>query len=203
MPESFVTPRPSITGLVLAGGQGRRMGGVDKGLQLLEGRSLVEWTLDRLRNQVDELLISANRNRDAYAQFGARVLPDEFSGYAGPLAGLHAGFTHARYELVASVPCDAPFLPADLVARLATPLMNSGIDIAVARTGTRTHPVVCVARRRLLAHLAAFLDAGGRKFDAWYATLNVAEVSFDDCPEAFTNINTPADLESAARLHRN
>lgn len=178
------------------------MGGVDKGLQLLEGRSLVEWTLDRLRAQVDEVLISANRNRDTYAQFGHRVLADEFSGYAGPLAGLHAALTHAHYELVASVPCDAPFLPRDLVARLATPLANSGTDAAVARTGIRSHPVVCVARRRLLPHLAAFLGAGGRKFDAWYATLNVAEVSFDDCPEAFTNINTAEDLESAARAGR-
>jgi molybdopterin-guanine dinucleotide biosynthesis protein A len=179
------------------------MGGVDKGLQLLEGRTLVEWTLDRLRTQVDEVLISANRNRDAYARFGDRVLADEVGEYAGPLAGLHAGFTHAHCELVASVPCDAPFLPADLVARLAAPLASSSIDVAVARTGTRTHPVVCVARRRLLPHLTAFLDAGGRKFGAWYATLNVAEVTFDDCPEAFTNINTPADLESAARLRRN
>ena len=179
------------------------MGGVDKGLQLLEGRPLFEWTLDRLSAQVDEILISANRNRDAYAQFGHRVLADEISGYAGPLAGLHAGFTHARYELVASVPCDAPFLPADLVARLATPLANSNFDVAVTRTGTRTHPVICVARRRLLPHLAAFLDGGGRKFDAWYATLNVAEVTFDDCPEAFANINTAADLDAAARVHRN
>jgi molybdopterin-guanine dinucleotide biosynthesis protein A len=178
------------------------MGGVDKGLQLLEGRSLVEWTLDRLRAQVDEVLINANRNREAYAQFGHRVLADEFSGYAGPLAGLHAGFTHAHHELVASAPCDSPFLPTDLVARLATPLADSGIDVAVARTGSRTHPVVCVARRRLLPHLSAFLGAGGRKFEAWYATLNVEEVSFDDCPEAFTNINTTGDLESAARSRR-
>ncbi|MEO8006193.1 MAG: molybdenum cofactor guanylyltransferase MobA [Betaproteobacteria bacterium] len=190
-------PRPSVTGLVLAGGQGRRMGGVDKGLQLLEGRPLVAWALERLAPQVDEVLISANRNREAYAAFGHRVIADEYAGFAGPLAGMHAGLTHARHDLVAAVPCDSPFLPEDIVNRLAAPLAASRVDATMARTGTRIHPVFCIVRKGLAPHLIAFLEKGGRKFDAWFATLNVAEVAFDDCAEAFANINTLEDLKAA------
>jgi molybdopterin-guanine dinucleotide biosynthesis protein A len=188
---------PSVTGVILAGGLGRRMGGVDKGLQLLNGRPMAARVLARLAPQVDEVLINANQNLERYALLGCRVVPDRLGGYAGPLAGLHCGLTEARHELVATVPCDSPFLPEDLVARLAAPLQDESIDLAVARTGTQPHPVFCLGRRRLLPHLSAFLQSGGRKIDAWYATLKVVEVAFDDEAAAFSNINTAEELRCA------
>lgn len=172
------------------------MGGVDKGLQLLEGHPLFAWSLERLSPQVDEVLINANRNLDTYARSGHRVIVDEFPGFAGPLAGMHAGLMHARHDLVAAVPCDSPFLPEDLVNRLVAPLAATRVDATMAKTGTRIHPVFCVVRKSLSPHLIAFLEQGGRKFDAWFATLNVEEVAFDDCPEAFANINTLEDLKT-------
>ncbi|HET9701433.1 MAG TPA: molybdenum cofactor guanylyltransferase MobA [Burkholderiales bacterium] len=183
-----------ITGVILAGGQGRRMGGVDKGLQLLQGRPMVAWVLERLAPQVDEVLINANQNLDHYGALGCRVIPDQIGGFAGPLAGLHRGLTEASHPLVATVPCDSPFLPADLVARLRAALDGCGADLAVARTFEQSHPVFCLCRRGLLPHLDQFLRAGGRKIDAWYASLKVVEVRFDDEAEAFSNINTPEEL---------
>src|SRR6476620_364873 len=106
----------AITGVVLAGGLGRRMGGVDKGLQVLRGKPMVQWVIERFAPQVDELLVNANQNLDSYAAFGFRVIPDEIGDFAGPLAGLHRGLTEARHSLIATAPCDSPFLPADLVA---------------------------------------------------------------------------------------
>ena len=189
-------PAP-VTAVVLAGGLGRRMGNIDKGLQLLEGRPLISWVLQYLAPQAGEVLVNANRNREAYATFGYRVIEDHISGFAGPLAGMHAGLSEAACELVAFVPCDMPFLPVDLVLRLLAPLAHESVDLSVAKTGTQAHPVVCVARRRLLPHLAAFLDNGGRKVDAWYSTLNVSEVAFDDEPRAFSNVNTLEQLRAA------
>jgi len=183
-----------VTGLILAGGQGRRMGGVDKGLQRLRGRPMVAWVLERFSPQVDEVLINANQNLEQYAGFGPRVIPDEIGGFAGPLAGLQRGLAEASHPLVATVPCDSPFLPRDLVARLAAALEQRGADLAVARTFDQPHPVFCLCRSALLPHLEAFLHAGGRKIDAWYASLKVVEVSFDDEPGAFSNINTPEEL---------
>jgi len=173
------------------------MGGVDKGLQLLNGRPMAARVLARLAPQVDEVLINANQNLERYALLGCRVVPDQLGGFAGPLAGLHCGLSEARNDLVATVPCDSPFLPEDLVARLAAPLQDAHVDLAVARTGTQPHPVFCLARRRLLPHLSAFLQSGGRKIDAWYTTLKVVEVAFDDEAAAFSNINTAEELRSA------
>ncbi|MBI3374566.1 MAG: molybdenum cofactor guanylyltransferase [Betaproteobacteria bacterium] len=183
-----------VTGIVLAGGQGRRMGGVDKGLQALRGRPMIAAVLERLAPQVDEVLINANQNLEAYARFGYRVVADEVGGFAGPLAGLASGMKAASQPLVVTVPCDSPFLPADLVARLRAALEARGADLAVAKTGAQPHPVFALARRSLLANLEAFLAAGGRKIDAWYAPLAVVEVAFDDEAEAFSNINTRDEL---------
>lgn len=182
----------NITGIVLAGGQGRRMGGVDKGLQLLRGRPMVEHVLARLVPQVDEVLINANQNSGRYAQLGHRVVGDEVSGFAGPLAGLHAGLKSARTPLVLTVPCDSPFLPADLAARLAQGLGEN--EVAVARTGDQAHPVFALVRRSVLGDLEAFLRGGGRKIDAWYGALRHVEVRFDDEADAFRNINTLEEL---------
>jgi len=188
----------TVTGIVLAGGLGRRMGSVDKGLQPLQGRPLVAHVLDRLRPQVDALIVNANQNQDMYAAlgapYGARVIPDAVGGFAGPLAGLHAGMTAATTPLCATVPCDSPFLPADLVARLRNALEAAAAQLSVAKTFDQPHPVFALVRRDVGDHLASFLAAGGRKIDAWYATLRTVEVAFDDEAAAFENINTRDEL---------
>lgn len=184
-----------VTGLVLAGGQGRRMGGVDKGLQLLHGRPMIVSVLARLAPQVSEIVINANQNLAVYAGFGHRVVPDAIGGYAGPLAGLHAGLGAASHALVLTVPCDSPFLPLDLCARLQEKI--DGKDLAVARTGDQPHPVFALVRTQVRENLQRFLAGGGRKIDAWYASLQVVEVPFDDEAEAFRNINTRAELNQA------
>jgi molybdopterin-guanine dinucleotide biosynthesis protein A len=185
-----------ITGVVLAGGLGRRMGRVDKGLQDLRGKPLVQWVIQRFAPQVDELLINANANLETYARFGYRVIPDAIDGFAGPLAGLQRGMSEARHERIATVPCDSPFLPHDLVSRLSCALEQHGADLAVAKTGAQPHPVFCLCRKRLLPGLTAFLASGGRKIDAWYATLRAVEVPFDDDAAAFSNINTREELRT-------
>jgi len=182
-----------ITGILLAGGQGRRMGGVDKGLQPLHGKPLAEHVLERLAPQVDELIINANQNLDAYRKFGHPVVTDAISGFAGPLAGLHAGLKAASHPLVVTVPCDSPFLPRDLVSRLLSCLKEN--QLAVAKTGDQPHPVFALVRRSVLANLEDFLAGGGRKIDAWYGKLRHVEVPFDDEAEAFRNINTREELQ--------
>jgi molybdopterin-guanine dinucleotide biosynthesis protein A len=188
----------AITGLVLAGGMGRRMGGVDKGLVPLDGRPMVAHVLERLSPQVGALVINANQNLDRYADFGYPVAPDEVGGFAGPLAGLHAGMTRAATAYVATAPCDSPFLPADLVARLAAAMARESAQLAVVHTFAQPHPVFALVERSVLPHLASFLRGGGRKIDAWYATLRVVAVPFDDEEAAFRNINTADELAAAA-----
>jgi len=187
-----------VTGVVLAGGQGRRMGGVDKGLVELAGAPMVAHVLARLAPQVGDVLINANQNLDRYRAFGQPVVEDAVGGFAGPLAGLHAGLTRAGGELVVTVPCDSPFLPLDLVHRLRAALDRDGAQLAVAKTFDQPHPVFALVRRDVLPNLAAFLAAGGRKIDAWYASLRVVEVAFDDEADAFRNINTADELAAAS-----
>jgi molybdopterin-guanine dinucleotide biosynthesis protein A len=184
-----------VTGIVLAGGQGRRMGGVDKGLQLLHGKPMVAHVLARIAPQVTEILINANQNLDAYRAFGHRVVPDTIGGFAGPLAGLHAGLGGAAHDLALTAPCDSPFLPLDLLARLKGGLKDN--DLAVAKTGDQPHPVFVLVRRSVIGGLERFLKDGGRKVDAWYASLKVIEVPFDDEADAFRNINTREELKQA------
>jgi molybdenum cofactor guanylyltransferase len=188
-----------ITGVVLAGGQGRRMGGIDKGLVPLDGRPMVAHVLERLRPQVDEILINANQHPVEYAAFGYPVVADAIGGFAGPLAGLQVALAQAAHPLLATVPCDSPFLPADLVPRLSAALRAAEADLAVARTFEQPHPVFALVRREVLPHLERFLAGGGRKIDAWYATLKTVEVAFDDEADAFRNINTAAELKAASR----
>ena len=193
-------PNDHISAVLLAGGQGSRMGGVDKGLVELAGKPMAAHVLTRLAPQVDELLINANQNLERWQSFGYPVFSDDFGGadgFCGPLAGLHAALVRAQHPLVLSVPCDSPFLPDDLVARLARALHASAAQLAVATTEGRPHPVFCLCRRGLASQLADFLAAGGRKVGAWHSTLQVVAVPFDDNPAAFRNINTPAELSAA------
>ena len=185
-----------ITGLILAGGQGRRMGGVDKGLAALRGRPMVAWVLERLAPQVGELLINANQNLEQYRDFGYPVVTDEIGGFAGPLAGLQAGMKAAHHALVLMVPCDSPFLPTDLAQRLFSALNADHADLAVAKTGGQPYPVFALARTALLPQLTAFLEGGRRTVYAWYDLIKVVEVAFDDQEQAFTNINTTDELKS-------
>jgi molybdopterin-guanine dinucleotide biosynthesis protein A len=186
----------SVTGLILAGGKGSRMGGVDKGLQAFRGKRLVDHVYERLAPQVGGIIINANQNQEAYRTFGVRVVSDAISGYAGPLAGMHAGLSVSKRPFLATVPCDSPFLAEDLIARLYARIDETGAELAVAKTGDQPHPVFSLMRRGVLHHLADFLKEGGRKIDAWYASLNVVEVAFDDEAEAFSNINTREELQT-------
>jgi molybdenum cofactor guanylyltransferase len=170
------------------------MGGTDKGLKRLRGRFLVEWVIERFAPQVDEVLINANQNLPTYRALGYPVIPDEIAGFAGPLAGLQCGLAHAHHDFVATVPCDSPFLPPDLIPRLRAALERKDAEVAVARTGDQPHPVFCLCRRSVLPGLTRYLAAGGRKIDAWYEALRIAEVAFDDEPRAFSNINTLDEL---------
>ena len=170
------------------------MGEVDKGWLDLDGRPLVERVLERFAPQVDQVLISANRNHERYAALGHEVIRDLIPDFAGPLAGLHAAFAHARYDLIATVPCDSPWLPVDLVERLRSALERADAQAAVVCSGGRLHPVFLLCRRSVAGRLEAYLASGERKAESWCTTLQCAKADFDDQPEAFRNINTPADL---------
>ena len=194
-------PKEQITGLILAGGKGTRMGSVDKGLQFFRGLPMAQHVLQRLQPQVGTLLINANQHVDTYAQLGAPVWPDEFPGFAGPLAGLHAGLSHCDTPYLMTAPCDSPFLPTDLVDKLSSALITAQADIAVAVTGEdatrQRHPVFCLLATHLKDDLADYLGKGGRKMDAWFAMHRQIDVYFAD-EIAFVNINTLTDLQDWA-----
>ena len=185
-----------VAGLILAGGLGSRMGGVDKGLVELAGRPMVAHVLERFRPQVGELYINANRNAEAYAGFGVPVVADRVEGFVGPLAGLDAGLhaASADCDWVATCPCDSPFLPPDLVARLLTAAQAADAEVAMASSEGQTQPVFLLAHRKTAESLAAYLMGGGRKIDRWVEKERHVIVDFDDCPEAFANINTREEL---------
>ena len=188
----------AITGLILAGGRGTRMGGVDKGLQNHHGIPLALHALLRLAPQVGHLLINANRNLGAYEAMGAPVWPDPLPDYAGPLAGFLAGLEHCETPYLATVPCDSPMFPHDLVQRLAQALEAQHAEIAMAATledgRLQVQPVFCLMRATLLESLVRFTQGGQRKIDRWSAMHRCVEVCFDD-PQAFANANTLAELQ--------
>jgi molybdenum cofactor guanylyltransferase len=187
-----------ISGLILAGGRGTRMGHVDKGLQNFRGAPMALHVMLRLQPQVGELMINANQNLAPYESFGVPVWPDAMQGYAGPRAGMQTGLVHCTTDYLVTAPCDSPFLPGDLVQRLADALLAADADLAVAVTGIgdarQVHPVFCLMKASLLQHLSEYLRDGGRKVDAWYRSLNMVEVDFAD-EAAFRNINTVAELK--------
>ena len=193
--------RDSVTGLVLAGGMARRMGGEDKGFVQLLGRPLIEHVLGALRPQVGPVLINANRNLERYAEFGHPVIPDELAGYMGPLAGVLAALQHLRTEFMLTVPCDAPLIASDLARRLHDSCVDAGADVAVATDGQRQQPVFLLLRAGVAPGLAAYLAAGGRKIDAWFGQLRLAEADFSDEPDTFINVNDPDERQRVeARL---
>ncbi|WP_089953975.1 molybdenum cofactor guanylyltransferase MobA [Limnohabitans sp. 2KL-3] len=202
---------PGITGLILAGGRGSRMGGSDKGLQNFHGLPLALQTLMRLQLQslpLQEVLINANRNLAAYESLGVPVWPDSIDGFAGPLAGFQTGLERCETPLMLTVPCDTPLFPLDLVERLVHAMNAQDADLAMAAApeadGTvRPQPVFCLLKTDLLESLVKFTQGGGRKIDAWTAQHRCAIVPFDlpgDSPQAFANANTLAELQQLEAL---
>ncbi|MFO7902796.1 molybdenum cofactor guanylyltransferase MobA [Thioalkalivibrio sp.] len=190
--------RTAITAVILAGGRGQRLGGADKGLVPIAGRPMIEHVLDALADQVAQVMISANRNRERYAQYGLQVIADGVPGFAGPLAGLHAAWSHVHSPYLMMVACDTPRIPRDMAQRLLDALLREQSDVALVHDGQRSHPTLLLADARLHSSLDAFLGSGRRKIDAWTAGHREVLVDFSDCPEAFTNINTPEELEEMA-----
>ena len=184
-----------VSGLLLAGGQARRMGGADKGLLTLGGRPLVAWGLERLAGQVSEVMISANRNQADYRQLGVPVISDSVSGYAGPLAGLASGLGQISHDWILSAPCDSPLLADDYAVRMWTAAAPGGLDAVVAHDGERLQPVFMMLSRQSRSGLEGFLAGGGRKIDLWLEQIPHARVDFSDRQEMFLNVNTPEDLE--------
>jgi len=195
----------AITGLILAGGRGSRMGGIDKGLQNFRGLPLALQTLMRLQMQslpLQEILINANRNLSAYESLGVPVWPDSIDGYAGPLAGFLTGLERCETPLLLTVPCDSPLFPLDLVERLHQALLSQEADIAMAAAPEadgqiRPQPVFCLMKIELLESLVKFTQADGRKIDTWTAQHRCVIVPFDqaqDDPQAFANVNTLPEL---------
>ena len=192
---NIVTPtRADISGVVLSGGQARRMGCADKGLLSFRGRPLVSYALDALGEVAESRLISANRNLEGYAALGFPVISDASNNFDGPLAGLLSAMRVVATPFVLTVPCDAPLLTGPLLQRLALRLMEAGAVIAVAADGERLHPVVMLAETRLADDLQAYLDAGERKVEHWIRRHHWVSVDFSDAGVALANINTPDDL---------
>lgn len=192
----------NITALVLAGGQARRMGGVDKGLVDLAGRPLIEWVIDGLLPQTQQLLINANRSQDEYAAYGYPVIADKIGGYCGPLAGIAAGLQTCQTDYLVTCPCDSPLVPAALVSRLYSALVDNQAELAVAHNGERLQPVFALLKRELLGSLENYLHDEGRKIDRWYEQHSMTVVDFSDHPEAFLNINTPEDVDALSQKIR-
>lgn len=184
---------PLLTGMVLAGGKARRMGGQDKGLVPYQGHPLIAHVLERLEPQVDTVLINANRNHDQYMQFGCPVIADAEDGFLGPLAGILAGLRAAQTERLLCVPCDSPQISPELAAKLALPFAQETIRISVASCGGRLQPVFAMLHTSLSGALDNFLRDGGRKIDEFYAAQGFEEVSFGN-PDEFRNINTHEEL---------
>ncbi len=200
-----MTTAQSITALILAGGRGSRMGGIDKGLQNFRGLPMALQTLMRLQLQSlppQDILINANRNLAAYESLGAAVWPDTLDGFAGPLAGFLTGLERCETPLLLTVPCDTPLFPLDLIERLHAAMVEQEADLAMAAAReedgqVRPQPVFCLLNVELLDSLVAFTHQGGRKIDAWTGQHRCAIVPFDrpqDAPEAFFNANTHEEL---------
>jgi molybdopterin-guanine dinucleotide biosynthesis protein A len=192
-----VPGRDVITGLIIAGGRAQRMGGVDKGLQLLVGRPLLAQVIERFAPQADRLLLNVNHHAAAYASFGLMRVADLTPDYAGPLAGLQAGLTCCTTPILACVPCDTPFLPLDLVPRLHAALLAHDAELAVATVAGRAQPAFMLCRRTVLPGLTDFLQRGGRRIGEWQQQCRSVEVAFDD-EAAFINFNHLEELREYA-----
>lgn len=195
------TPQPAqITAVVLAGGRARRMDGIDKGLVPLAGQPMIRHILQALIPQVGQIMISANRNHDAYARFGYPVISDALTGFQGPLAGMAAALQRLDTTYMCTLPCDSPFVPDDFVTRLLQPHQDRSTEISVAHDGRRMQPVFALMRGTVKDSLLGFLSRGERKIDRWFATLNTVCVDFSDDENVFINANTAADVTRVEQM---
>jgi len=191
--------RPQITGIILSGGRGSRMGGIDKGFAELAGKPLVEHAITLLRPQVDSIIISANRETERYAQYGYLVVRDTDHEFSGPLSGIASCLFHARTPLAMIIPCDMPYLPDDLVMRMHNTLEKNNAEICMAHDGEHLHPVVCLVKTELLEQLVSDIEAGERKTRAWMEMRKYAVEDFSDQPHAFANVNRPEELQDSLK----
>lgn len=195
-------PPPSkknIQAHILAGGRGNRMQGADKGLLELNGKPLVEHVIERLDTQVTTISISANRNLEQYQRYDLPVIADSLQGFLGPLAGIHSALHACHTDWLLTVPVDCPLLPGDLVTRLSQAVISAHRPLAVVHDGTGLQPAFCLLHHSLTDKLQQYLEQGGRKTGDWLRQLNPALADYSDNPDAFININSPADLELAGK----
>jgi molybdopterin-guanine dinucleotide biosynthesis protein A len=193
---SIITQHANITAVILAGGQARRMGGGDKGLVSLAGRPMIEYVLEALKPQLENILINANRNREVYESYHYPVIPDLHEGYKGPLEGMISAMASAETDYIITVPCDAPLLPDDYVERMLARTISQQADIGVADSGERIQPVFSILRCTLYESLSQYLDSGERKIDLWFQQHKMVKIDFSDKPEIFENINTREDVKN-------
>lgn len=192
---------PTVTGVILAGGQSRRMGGNDKGLILYKNKALISHVIHNLAPQVEKLIINANRHTAQYQQFDYPVVSDAIEGYVGPLAGMLTAMQHTDSDFILTSPCDCPHITPQLRRRLMESLLLTQSDVAVASDGQRLQPVFSLIRRSLLNNLQQFINDGGRKVDLWLSQQKKVEVDFSDQPQAFINFNRPEDIREQPDIH--
>ena len=186
----------NITGIILAGGQARRMGGQDKGLIELARKPMIEYVLNAIKPQVDDIIINANRNQSAYEGYGFPVVADQVEGYCGPLAGMASGLEAAKTPFVVTVPCDSPLIPDDLVHKLYSALQNEHAEICTAHANGRLQPVFTLMKSELLPSMLEFLNNGERKIDKWFEKHQLAIADFSEQPDTFININSTEELKA-------
>lgn len=197
----MTTTSNSITGVILAGGMGRRMNGADKGLVLLQQTEMISWVINILKPNVQDVVINANRNLADYKKYDVQVVPDSIEGFQGPLAGFEAGMSVAKTDWVYTCPCDSPMQSPDLLPHMFNAVVENDVEIGVASDGDRTHPVFCLVKTELLNSLRDYLKSGERKIDRWFEQHTLEVVNCSEFAESFVNINTEEELQKT-ELHR-
>lgn len=188
--------KDNTTAVILAGGRGTRMGGVDKGLVEFQGKPLIEHVLSVLKPQVETILINANRSQAQYGSYGLPVVEDQFQDFPGPLAGMEAALSATQTPYLLTVPCDTPRLPTNLLSRMGDTMQQTDSDLVVADDGDRMHPVCCLMKQSLLESLRQQLTLKEYKIDLWFPKIRYAKCDFSDCKDAFVNINRMEELQS-------
>ncbi|MGJ8620392.1 MAG: molybdenum cofactor guanylyltransferase MobA [Methylophilaceae bacterium] len=191
-------PVASVSAVILSGGRATRMNGLDKGLVTLHNKPLIQHVVERITPQVNEVLINANRKIEQYQTFNLPILQDDNPNFIGPLAGFSLGLKHCKHDYLITVPCDSPLLPGNLAERLMKGLINHSADIAVAKSAGNNHPVFSLMNKSVLPSLLAYIEQGGHKVSTWQKSLQYIEVEFNDCNEAFINLNTFEELDTLA-----
>lgn len=193
------TSSDSVTGVILAGGMGRRMQGADKGLVVLQQHQMIAWVIDILKPNVSEVIINANRNIADYEKYSVNVVADSIDGFQGPLAGFEAGISAASTQWVFTCPCDSPMQSPSLLPHMFNAVTKDNADIGVAFDGERTHPVFSLVRTELLSSLRTYLASGDRKIDRWFDQHKLLTIDCSEFTQSFVNINTEEDLKRVER----